>query len=511
MPCLHVSRLDPVIRAQKSARGQLFSGPPALDFSNKPRYANTLERRARSELSEAFLLRIPPHAQGVENRHRSAGGWRPVAHTMTSHLRKDRTIAGGAVTAVVMNLFYTGLGIARSLGERGIPVIGLTAHRGTYGNYTRYAKTIRCADSRTDPETLRTELVALGRKLGRRSVLFPTRDHDLVLLDTFRRELEPYFSLVMPQTDALERCLNKWETYLWATRTSVAAPKCWLIQDEQDLRKAAEEVTYPCVLKPLAAHHWRSARNWELVGARKAISVESREQLVAEYAATARADRQALVQESIAGRDECLVVAACYVDRHSNVQAGFNAQKLVQTPPGFGTGCIVQSADRPELFERSTRLLQAIGFTGIAEVEYKWDATDNDYKLIEINPRPWDQHRLGAACGVDLIYLAYCDHAGLPAPDVQVRFTARKWIAEDALLMTVLRLLWRREPGLGALLRQARGRRLYAIWSFRDPLPFIAYVARLIPQLIAMGFHRTRRVPATTPRPGQETPVRASQ
>ena len=31
--------------------------------------------------------------------------------------------------AVVMNLFYTGLGVARSLGEKGVRVIGLTAHR----------------------------------------------------------------------------------------------------------------------------------------------------------------------------------------------------------------------------------------------------------------------------------------------------------------------------------------------------------------------------------------------
>ena len=42
-----------------------------------------------------------------------------------------------------MNMFYTGLGIARSLGEKGIPVIGLSAHRGVYGEYTRYAKIMR--------------------------------------------------------------------------------------------------------------------------------------------------------------------------------------------------------------------------------------------------------------------------------------------------------------------------------------------------------------------------------
>ena len=128
-----------------------------------------------------------------------------------------------------------------------------------------------------------------------------------------------------------------------------------------------------------------------------------------------------LVQECIPGGDENLVVAACYVDRTGAFQAGFNARKLVQSPPGFGTGCVVESANRPELFERTIRLLRAMEFTGIAEVEYKLDARDGEYKLIEVNPRPWDQHRLGAACGVDLIHLAYCDYAGLPMPAVRAR------------------------------------------------------------------------------------------
>jgi D-aspartate ligase len=403
------------------------------------------------------------------------------------------THTGQPVTAVVMNLFYTGLGIARSLGERGIPVLGLSAQRGVYGNFCRYSKTLITADSRSDPETLLAQLIALGKKSRGRSVLFPTRDHDLVFLDRYRSELEPYFLPVMPSSTALQRCLNKWQTYVCATEAGVPTPKSWLIERDEDLHEAAGEITYPCVLKPLAAHHWRVEGNWELVGARKAIRIESREQLLAEYAAVSRADGRTLVQECIPGEDDCLIIAACYVDRQSQFQAGFNIQKLVQSPPGFGTGCILQSADRPELFQRTTRLLQAMQFTGIAEVEYKWDAIDQDYKLIEVNPRPWDQHRLGAACGVDLIYLAYCDYAGLPKPSVKAAFERTKWIAEDTLLMTALRLGWGRKGGIHALFRQARGKKVYAIWSPSDPLPFLAYLTRLMPELAGLGLQAIRR------------------
>lgn len=389
--------------------------------------------------------------------------------------------------AVVMNLFYTGLGIARSLGERGVRVVGLTAQRGVYGNFSRYVDKVLCADSRTDPETLIKQLLELGDKLGPDSVLFPTRDHDLVFLDRFRNELAPYFRCVIPERQSLERCLNKWDTYRIALQAGVPTPKTWLIQRRDDLAAIAEEVAYPCVLKPVAAHQWRAGDTWERVGARKAISIATRSELLSEYENIARVDGRMLIQEIVPGGDDCLIIAACYVDRERILQGEFNLQKRVQTPPGFGTGCVVQSVERPELSERTARLLHAADFTGIAEVEYKWDAASRDYKLIEINPRPWDQHRLGEASGVDLMLLAYCDHAGLPRPAVQRRFVTKKWIAEDAFLMAALRMLWRREPGLGELFRQTRGKKVFAIWSARDPLPFVMYLVRLVPTLALMG------------------------
>jgi D-aspartate ligase len=390
-------------------------------------------------------------------------------------------------TAVVMNMFHSGLGIARSLGERGVSVIGLTAQRGIYGNVTRYARVIFCPDSRSEPEALLECLLKLGQEIGQ-GVIFPTRDDDVVFLDRFREELKGHFILVIPQHSAVTACLNKWETHQWARRIGVSAPKCWLLEREGDLSLVLQEVTYPCVLKPVASHHWHRGRNWQLVGGRKAVCVISEKELVAEYGSIVRADSQVLVEEAVQGSDECLVIAACYLDRQSQYVAGFNTQKLVQTPEGFGTGCIVQTVDRSRLFGPTVRLLQEMHFSGIAEVEYKWDAAGGEYKLIEINPRPWDQHRLGNACGVDLIYLAYCDHAGLAMPAVRRELSTKKWIAEDAFIMAALSSLRRRDQKLGTLVRFAQGKRIFAIWSIKDPAPFVAYVVRmLVPRLIGMA------------------------
>lgn len=394
--------------------------------------------------------------------------------------------------AVVMNMFYTGLGIARSLGERRVPVIGLTARHRIHGNFTRYAKCIFVPDSRKEPEALLERLLELGPRMGRR-VIFPTRDDDVLFLDRYRGQLERYFILAIPESTVVNACLNKWETHQWAQKAGIAAPRGWLVEEAADLHRILGEVTYPCVLKPVASHHWHQGNNWELVGARKAICVTSRRDLLEEYAMIARADKRVLIQEMIPGGDECLMVTACYLDRKSNWLAGFNAQKLVQTPEGVGTGCIVQSVDRPELFDPTLRLLQAMRFTGIAEVEYKWNSGRNEYQLIEINSRAWDQHRLGNACGTDLVYLAYCEHAGLPMPVMQKRGGSRKWVAEDAFLMAALQLLWRRDPKLKSWVRLLAGKRVYAVWSARDPLPSIAYLlTSFIPGLVGLAWQFSR-------------------
>jgi predicted ATP-grasp superfamily ATP-dependent carboligase len=393
-----------------------------------------------------------------------------------------------------MNMAATGLGIARSLKEHGVSVIGLAWQKGIYGNFTRYAKVLRCPDSLGDPAGLLDWMCDLGRKLPGRSVVFPTRDADVVFLDRYRRELSPWFIPVVPPAAAVEICLNKWKTYLAAQSAGVAAPKCWLVESREELDRLFDEMEYPCVIKPVAAWHWRGSRNWEVVGGRKAIDVRSKQELVSEYEVISSANPTVLVQEMIPGGDELLAITACCLDAESNCLASVQIRKLLQIPETFGTGCIVETADYPELMEPTLRLLKSISFSGIAEVEYKWDTAAREYKLIEINPRPWDQHRLGHAAGADLIYAAYCEYAGLPRQTGASGGGTWKWIAEDVFLYQLARLMWQRNPIWRKLLKQVRGQRIYSIWSASDPLPFLAHMAmHIIPNLVGGAAHRLLR------------------
>ena len=316
-----------------------------------------------------------------------------------------------------MNLFYTGLGIARSLGDAGIPVIGLTARRSAYGNFTRHAKTVL--------------LSGLPGRTGSAAHIFDrdgpgTGQPQRNLPDARRRfgvsgPVPIGAGAIFQPGDAGKRRFARVPGQMgnFAER---AASRCGGAaqledRDNRGFKACNPGGRLPLYTKtPIGPLFGGKGATGRWLGPGRRLSLARRKSCFASTNSLPAPTPRAIVQEMVEGGDDHLLITACYMDRSSRCLGAFYAQKLVQIPEGFGTGCIVRSVDRPELLEPTIRLLQSIGFSGVAEVEYKWDSATGEYKLIEVNPRPWDQHRLGKACGVDLIYMAYCDHAGLAMP-----------------------------------------------------------------------------------------------
>ena len=76
----------------------------------------------------------------------------------------------------------------------------------------------------------------------------------------------------------------------------------------------------------------------------------------------------------------------------------------------------VETVDEPAVEEAATKVIQAIGFTGLVEVEFKRDARMGVYKLLDINPRVWGWHSMCAAAGVRFPYLLLQIMEGPPCP-----------------------------------------------------------------------------------------------
>jgi predicted ATP-grasp superfamily ATP-dependent carboligase len=398
------------------------------------------------------------------------------------------TIADSAMAlppVIVLNLFHSGLGIARQLAGKGIRVVGLSAHPRIYGNYTRLCEVRVAPNSQEQSRELRDFLLRIASELCG-AIIFPTRDADMLFLDRFRDELEPFYRLAIPPRHVLYRVLDKAVLAEKAMEAGIPVPRTTVVLEPAGLDSGAERVGFPCVVKPVTAVHWRQGTNWKLVGGKKAFRVNNLIELQQTYERVSQARREILLQEWIPGDTDQIVVWGGYVQRELEPVICFTARKLLQSPSEFGTGCVVESDRIPDLLEPTVRLCRALGYEGIAEVEFKRDARDGTLKLIEVNARHWDWHQLGNASQVNVTWAAYCHLTGRPVQQGLLPVQRAKWVAEDAFLRHMLASLYANESDRPKMRSVLAGQRIYGTFAWNDPFPFLRYSATtLFPALAA--------------------------
>ncbi len=323
--------------------------------------------------------------------------------------RRERISHGGGTPttgALVVGGDYQGLGIARSLGRRGIPVVVLDDER-SIARASRYVrKSVRVPALRDAGETV-DALLEVNERLGLEGwVLFPTREETVAAISANRERLLESYRVPTPSWETVRQAWDKRATYSLADELGVDAPRCWFPRSEDDL--ATIPLDSPVVIKPAIkenfiyetkAKAWRADTAAELADAyRRACQVVDASEII--------------VQEMIPGGG-AEQLAYCAFFRAGEPVASMTVRRRRQHPSDFGrASTFVETVDLPEIEEPSERFLKAVDYYGLVELEYKRDPRDGRAKLLDVNARTWGYHSLGAAAGVDFPHLLYRDQLG---------------------------------------------------------------------------------------------------
>jgi predicted ATP-grasp superfamily ATP-dependent carboligase len=376
-------------------------------------------------------------------------------------------------TVVIMNLHYTGLGIARSLAGLPLDVVGVGADRTFFGGGSRHVRFLHSPDSALQPEACLRFLLDLAPSLRGPVVLLPTRDQDIDFIRRFREQLAPLYRYVAPGNDVLEQILDKAALHEIAAECGVSSPVSFTVESMQQLAAVRPQLVFPCIVKPLTASHWRAPKVWEIVRKNKAMIVKSWEELSAFYGSIVEDAPLVLIQEFIGGGDSSLVIFGSYRSPVDRSLTYFTGRKLLQWPPLTGSGVAVECKPIEAVIEPSRKLLERLDYIGVSEIEYKIDHVTGALKLIEINPRHWDQHSMGAVCGVDVTRALAHDVFGTPAVNGQQSARPAVWLAEDRYGRLIVEQL-RTRSFEGSMHRYVlRQKWVPAVMSWRDPGPFM--------------------------------------
>jgi predicted ATP-grasp superfamily ATP-dependent carboligase len=366
--------------------------------------------------------------------------------------------------ALVIGGNLNGLSIARSLGRHGVPVWVTTPPNMKLASFSRYTlRTLPWPDG--DSEAQAAYLLELAEQYQLDQwVLFPTSDETAALLSKFHTALSRRFRVSTPTWDVLRWAYDKRLTYRLAAEQRVEYPSTIYPATEADLM--AVRCVFPAILKP--ATHATINR----FTADKAWPVANHEELLARY-------RQArelippdliLVQELIPGGGEFQFSYAALCCDGQPI-ASLTARRTRQYPIDFGhSSSFVETLDVPEIVEPSRRLLAAIRYTGLVEVEFKFDGPNGGYKLLDINPRLWTWAALGGRAGVDFPYLLWQMMVGHTVTKRTGRAGAR-WVRMSTDVPAAIHEMLRGRLNLGAYLRSLRGRVEFALMAADDPLP----------------------------------------
>ena len=318
------------------------------------------------------------------------------------------------MTALVLDVAWVnGLAAIRSLGRAGIPVLAVDHRPSALGFRSRYARAVPSPDPALEPEAY-VETVARQEP----GVLLPTHDPPLNAVARHRERLEG-FRFPFPSWDVLERIQDKRGQLEAAAGVGVDTPHTRHPGSATEARAAGDELGYPVLVKPADPVGFK-----RLFG-RQAFRADSAAEVERAYA-DAEPFRP-MVQELIPGGDDELYSLGSYLREDGEPLGLFSGRKLMQVPPLVGTCRVGESVWVQEVVDAGLRLLRALGFHGISQVEFKRDPRDGRFKLMEVNPRLWQWHGLASACGVDLPLIACRDLAGEDVPPASMNGRRRTW------------------------------------------------------------------------------------
>lgn len=377
-----------------------------------------------------------------------------------------------SVPIVILNTHHTGLGIARSLAPLGPRVIALTANPVSPGNRSRHHECRIAPDSLREPQLLIEFLIGLREELKLQPILLPTRDHDIHFINHNRDVLDGRYHIPFASPEVIDRVMNKDRLFDVARRVGIRVPNGLTLRSRFDLDKV-RELRFPCICKPLYASQWRQPGIWEVVGRQKAVRLDNEHDLRDFYLAVAQVDPVVTVQEWIAGDESDLQIFGSYCGSNHEVQAWFSSRKRLQYPELVGTGIVVEALPIPELELPSRRLLRGLEYSGISEIEFKRDRTTGVLYLIEVNPRHWDQHRLGSLVGVNLSEALYRDVTRQSSRTMRQSEDTALWIAEVELARHIARCVVGRARWRTVRIGSS-ARRTWSVFDLGDLRPFLS-------------------------------------
>lgn len=381
-----------------------------------------------------------------------------------------------------------GLGIVRELGRLGVPVIGIAQSSTAIGLRSRYlSRGLVVEEPRSD--ALIACLQALGDEYGDLCLLAVSEINLGWLMEQRLRlgRVRP----VLPSREAIQIVSDKTKTLALACSLGITIPNTIELTSVDHLESVVGTLNYPVILKwkdPAAVMPLLSAAKLPFHKIEYAPGAQELRLIGKRYAPIGR---WPLIQQYCPG----FGLGQFFFMHQGKALRRFQHVRIAEWPPegGFSSVCDSVSLDEHiALQNQSIELLRAIGWEGLAMVEYRFDPQTGRAVLMEINGRFWGSFPLAVHCKAGFAYLAYCvQGAGrIPALDKPLIHFRCRMVATE--IKRLFRIIFRPEKIPDPSFNRDTIREIrrfvtdffrpnvkYYVWDADDPRPFLTDIVNM--------------------------------
>ena len=314
---------------------------------------------------------------------------------------------------VVLGGGITTLGVIRILAHAGIPAFVLP-EGAEFVRYSRHYRRVPAPPGGPDPTH---DLPGwLERLPFTRAVLMPCSDHWVQRVAGLDPSVAVRFPASVSSAATLARIVDKTAFAELTAAAGVPHPETWAIERAADLDAVPDQAFASAFLKP------RDSQTFFAKFGAKAFRVASRQDAHERFRLIEPSGLKVQLQVYVQGPPTEHYFIDGFSDASTRIRALFARQRLRMYPPDFGNSTYMRSVpldDVADAVESVRRLVAALQFRGVFSCEFKRDARDGRFRVIEMNPRPWWYVRFAARSGVDVCTMAYHDALGEPVPEVR--------------------------------------------------------------------------------------------
>jgi predicted ATP-grasp superfamily ATP-dependent carboligase len=389
--------------------------------------------------------------------------------------------------AIILGARELGYQIIKALGKEGIVSIVIYGEeRDEIGQYSKYAQeSYEIPNFFQEPHRL-LDFLTGKRKEWNGTIIIPTDDYGVKFLSAHKDTLSNHYIIPSPGAEIIDKIVNKKSLYKIAQEMGIFTPRLFSPRSLKELEAIKSQILYPCLIKPGLGHLFFREFDCKML---EAHNYDELQENYRRFTDDFRRDDYALtICEIVPGQDsEYMIQFDSYLDTSGELLALMTTRKIRLDPPRYGQGRITRSERIDDVNEISVQLLKALGYSGFSEIEWKYDYRDGKYKLIEINPRFIFYIGLCVECGINFPYIQYQDLVHHRKVRVSSYREDIYWIHFYKDVLHTLLNHNMEDFSVFEYLKPYLKKKAFAIFDFRDPLPFFQQWRLHIGNMIRKG------------------------